>query len=133
MMNERKALFRQLQHFFERDLFGLYRWGEVKHRAPEAVVIERDPSGRRVNQRSFGKIVEQVVIEFDGYTLIVRSPNETTPDKPAVELYDGPATPDHRVVQGANCSMTWNEIVQLLRTNLEKGKSNERSQRSAGW
>lgn len=142
-MNERKAIYRQLQHYFERDLFGLYRWSDVSHREPEPVQVERSYSGRRINQRSFGKMVEQAVVEFDGYTLIVKSPNEVEPPpprpgedrqppKPAVLLYDGMPQPENLVVEGANSSETWSRVTELLRQNIEKGKQDGRSQGSAG-
>lgn len=138
MISERKALYRQLQHYFETGLFGLYRWGDVQHQEPEPVTIERDPiKGRRINQRSLGRFVEKAVIRFDGYTLVLWSPNEIEQTgslaKPAVELYDGPAMPDNLVVQGANSSETWAKVTQLLRDNIARGKSDERQERSAGW
>lgn len=137
-MNERRALYRQLQHYFEMDLMGLYRWGDVKHHDPEPVVIERDDRGRRINQRSLGRFIEKAVIEFDGYVLIVFSPNEIErgpgeAPSPAVQLYDGIATAENLVVQGANRRETWAQVTRLLRENLEKGKQNERAERSAGW
>lgn len=137
MINERRALYRQLQHYFEMQLSGIYRWGEVKHRDPELVKIERDPRGRRINQRSIGKFVEQAEIEFDGYVLILRSPNEIEPvpgrpEKQAVELYDGPPVAEHLVVQGANRSETWAQVTKLLRDNM-KERPNGGSERSAGW
>lgn len=137
MMNERKALYRQLQHWFETQLFGLYRWSEVEHREAERVVVDRDWRGRRINQRSLGRWVEKVVIVFDGYTLEMRSSNECEPDspgeapKPAILLYDGKPQPENIVVQGANCSETWTEMTRLLRANME-GKSNGRQEARAG-
>lgn len=142
-MNERKAIYRQLQHYFESSLFGLYRWGDVHHRPPEPVEIERSRSGRRINQRSFGRYMEQAVVEFDGYTLIVKSPNEIEPPPaepgkdrppplPAVLLYDGEPQPENLVVEGANSSETWSRVTELLRQNIEKGKQDGRSQGSAG-
>lgn len=142
MMNERRALFRQLQHYVETQLFGMYRWSDFKHRDPEKVVVERDPAGRRINQRSHGPYVEKVVSNFDGYMLVLLSPNECEPDrlptgemgqpKPAIVLYDGPPQPENIVVQGANRSETWAEITQQLRRNIEEGKSNG-PQNRASW
>lgn len=131
MIDERRALYRQLQHYFERDLFGLYRWGDVKHRDPEPVTIERDERGRRINQRSLGRFIERAVIEFDGYVLSVSSPNECEPPEPAVLLYDGLPQPENLVVQGVNCSETWQQITKLLRTNMEEGTSHGRPQGSS--
>lgn len=133
MMNERIALYRQLQNYFERDLFGLYRWGDVKHREPEPVAIERDDRGRRINQKSYGRLVEKAVIEFDGYVLSLASPNECPPPEPAVLLYDGLPRPENLVVKGVNCTETWKQIARLLRDNIEKGKSHGRSEGSSSW
>jgi hypothetical protein len=134
-MNETKALYRQLQHYFENDLFGLYRWRDVKHRQPEPVRIERDPRGRRINQRSFGRFVERVILDIDGYVLSLASPNEIEPPEPqfgeerappahAVHLYDGDARPENLVLSGPNTSETWAKVTKLLRDNIEKGQSN---------
>ncbi len=134
-MNETKALYRQLQHYFENSLFGLYRWRDVKHRQPEPVRIERDARGRRINHRSFGKYVEKAVIDFDGYVLSLASPNEIEPPEPqfgeerappapAVLLYDGTAGPENLVLSGPNTSETWAKVTKLLRDNIEKGQAN---------
>jgi hypothetical protein len=143
MINENRALVRQLRHYFEGKLFGLYRWQDVLLRHPEPVKIERDPRGRRINERSLGRFVEEQVIEFDGYTLTLRSPNETEPPAPvhgqerlpplpAVLLYDGPPQPDNLVVSGPNASATWDQITKLLADNLKQGTTDGGSQRSAG-
>jgi len=129
MMNERRALFRQLQHYFETQLFGLYRWGSVKFRDAEPVVVERDRRGHRINQRSLGRIVEKVVLDFDGYTLSLSSPNEIdrgigVPPAPAVELWDGPT---NLVVSGPNTPDTWAAITQLMRENMEDSHGQARS------
>lgn len=136
-MNERRAIYRQLQHYFETSLFGLYRWGDVHHREAEPVEIERNARGRRINQRSYGRWIEQAVVEFDGYILIVKSPNEIEgdpgePPRSAVILYDGKPQPENLVVEGANSSETWSRVTGLLRQNIEKGKQDGRSQGSAG-
>lgn len=128
MTNERKALCRQLQHYFDTRLFGLYQWGrDTRLREPEPVLIERDFGGRRINQRSYGRFAEKAVLDFDGYVLMLLSPNEAEPDepgqplKPAVLLYDGLPQPENLVVSGANNSTTWDEITKLLKDNMDRG------------
>lgn len=132
-MNERKALYRQLQHYFETQLFGLYRWHSVAHREAEKVTVERDARGHRINQRSFGQLVEKAVIEFDGYTLSLSSPNEVEDDPTrALLLYDGVPQPDNLVVSGPNAKGTWDEITLVLRDNIEKGKNHGSQAGSSG-
>lgn len=140
-MNERRALYRQLQNYFETRLFGLYRWQDVTHVPPEPVKIERDARGRRINQRSYGRWVEKAVVLFDGYKLTLLSPNEIEPPEPEPGRERGPLAPavvlqdgEDVVLQGANESGTWDKITNLLRDNMSRGQQTDgRQARSAGW
>ncbi len=122
MMNERRALYRQLQHYFESQLFGLYRWHEVRHRPPEKVQIERDERGRKVNETSLGQLVEQAVIDFDGYTLMIKSANESPPQGQITLMNSDPAGTMFEAVSGTISPATWNEVTEVLRRNLDRGK-----------
>lgn len=73
-MRARAALFHHLQEFFEKDLRGVFRYGDLT--AHVARPVEKKPKERR---QAFGKVREIVEGSFGRYRISIESPHEAPP------------------------------------------------------
>jgi hypothetical protein len=106
-VNGRASLFRNLQVFFETELCGLYKWGEVAHYVPQKAEAEE---GKR--KSAYGKYKEIVAIRFGAYDLTVFSPQEDPPlGWIMLNLATGPI-----LVEGPLDSVTWAQIGGCIRS-----------------
>lgn len=102
MLSNRALLLRQMQQFFEEHLRGFYLWQEVMHRPPE-----KADKIKGVRQRD----KELAIIDFDGYSLILMSPDQQPP-LGEILLYD---TQDGQTEKGIVDEVTWARIAKIIK------------------
>lgn len=102
MLSSRALLIRQLQQFFELHLVGLYRWPGSELRAPEK---QEKVRGRRQLDK------EMVVVDFDGYSLLIKSPDDSPP-LGEITLFD---TRNGSSVKGILDEATWVRIADYIK------------------
>jgi hypothetical protein len=122
MPNARASLIHQLQGFFETRLCGLYRWqtaGDFDDIPPPGTVrvrmAEKRPKTR--GQRQLDK--EVVAVDFDGYALMISSPDEVPPIGQILLFH-----PDHGVlVDGPLDVVAWDAAEIAIKERQDKWAS----------
>lgn len=101
-INGNVALCRQLQVFFETELFGLFRWSEAQHEARELA----SPNGKR---KKFGNYREIERIRFGNYDIYLASAVE----HPPLGLIRLTSQADK--IEGPLDSATWQQLGKFIR------------------
>lgn len=121
MLNTRTVLVRHLREFFETHLVGVFRWqtgGAPDEPAPPGTIRLRDGElhekvpGRRQLEKGVA------VVDFDGYALMLHSPEEVPPIGKVVLFHE-----KYGSLEGPPDAPTWAKIAEAIKSSIAKGKA----------